>query len=330
MMRAPWFWRSRSLTARSITAALTPLSYLYQAGHHLRWALTRPARAGVPVICIGNATLGGAGKTPFAILVAQLLQSQGVKTCFLTRGYRGALAGPVLVDSGRHDARDVGDEALLLARHGRVIVARNRPAGVKLAGEAGAQAVIMDDGFQNPTLHKDFSILLIGEDETASNGALFPAGPYRETPASARLRADITVSIGAAGRNAEGGADFRAQLRPNGAPSPERVLAFAGIGQPEKFFRTLEESGFDLVQKISFPDHHPFTPAELQFLMREARRNNARLICTEKDHVRLPDDIAETVLTLPVVMKVDNRDELSARLMRVMTAPMHDEEQSAS
>ena len=310
---SPWFWRSETLAGRTIRAALAPAASIYQAGYKARVALTNPARADIPVICIGNATLGGTGKTPFALLAARLLKEEGVTPAFLTRGYGGAEAGPVLVDPDRHDADDVGDEALLLAREAVTIVSRNRPAGASLAAREGAGVIIMDDGFQNPSLHKDLSILLIGAPDDTQGEGLFPAGPFREPLDEARARAQITIAMGPE----KDGADFCAWMEPV-APSPERVIAFAGIGRPEKFFKTLEDAGYDLVQRLSFPDHHRYAPAELRFLAREARREKARLICTEKDAVKLPADFRADLLTLPVTMRIDDPSALKSRLMAVI------------
>jgi tetraacyldisaccharide 4'-kinase len=318
--REPWFWRSASPTARAMTALLTPAALLYQAGYRLRIAATKPASAPVPVICIGNATLGGAGKTPFAILVADLLREAGVAPMFLTRGYGGALSGPVLVDPEKHSAEDVGDEPLLLARHAPVVVSRDRPAGAALAAQTRAGAIVMDDGFQNPSLAKDLSILLASDSDGATNGALFPAGPYRERFEDAKARAGVVVSVGEDKSGDKSGADFRAWLEPVSAPTPERVIAFAGIGRPEKFFAMLERCGFTLARRIAFPDHHAFSEAELGVLTRTAKRENARLICTEKDYVRLPAPLRAETLTLPVVMAVDDREALKRRLLAAITA----------
>ena len=321
MMREPWFWRSDAPTARAMTVLLAPAAALYQAGHRLRAAMTRPAKAALPVICIGNATLGGAGKTPFAILIASLLKEAGVAPVFLTRGYGGALSGPVTVDTEKHGFEDVGDEALLLARDGPVVVSRDRPAGAALAAKTGADVIVMDDGFQNPTLAKDLSILLVSESEAQTNGALFPAGPYRERLSDAKARAGLVVHVSDGPVKTESGADLHAWLEARDAPPPERAVAFAGIGRPEKFFATLASLGFPLAKRIAFHDHHPFTEIELGFLARTAARENARLICTEKDHVRLPPSFREQALTLPVVMQVSDREALKRRLLALLDAP---------
>ena len=310
---SPWFWRSQTLAARCVTTALTPVALLYQAAHKLRWAMTKPARARVPVICIGNATLGGTGKTPFAIMTAQLLKEEGVTPAFLTRGYGGMEAGPVVVDPKQHDAYEVGDEALLLAKHGLTIVARNRPAGAALAEREDAGVIIMDDGFQNPTLHKDLSVLLMSAGDNASNGKLFPAGPFRETLNDAKDRADITVSTD----GEKSGADFHARMTLLEA-APDRVIAFAGIGRPEKFFATLEGAGYELAQRIGFPDHHHYSEAELKFLARESRREKARLVCTEKDAVKLPAYFHENISVLAATMTVDDPGALKRRLMTII------------
>lgn len=315
-MREPWFWRSRSLTARAIAGALSPAAALYQAGQKLRWRMTKPQRAPIPVICIGNASLGGVGKTPFAMLVERLLREKGVRSFFLTRGFGGALKGPLLVDPEKHNAHDVGDEALLLARRAPTILAANRPAGAALAAEKGAGAVIMDDGFQNPTLRKDLSILLVAADAGDAGERLFPAGPFREPLREARARADVVVAIGANETAARGAkADFHAWLAPAGEVKSRRVIAFAGLGRPERFFAMLETYGFELAGKLAFPDHHPFRESELDMLARKAKKENAQLITTEKDFVRLTPAFQAQAAAFPVEMRIDNPEELTRRLM---------------
>ena len=193
MMREPWFWRSQSGTARLIALALTPFSFAYNTAQKTRRRLTTPFSQAIPVICIGNASLGGEGKTPFAIMLSGLLKQEGLKPCFLTRGYGGRLSGPILVDPARHSAIDVGDEALLLAARAPTWLARNRVAGANAAATSGADIILMDDGFQNPTLEKAYSILLYSGAATLGNGRVFPAGPLREPVANALARAQLVV-----------------------------------------------------------------------------------------------------------------------------------------
>lgn len=320
-MREPWFWRANTLTAQMATAALTPFSIIYDAAQRLHWMTTKPAKPEGPVICIGNATLGGVGKTPFALLTHRLLHDANAEGWFLTRGYGGRLKGPVKVDPATHQAEDIGDEAMLLAAQGPTILSAHRPDGANTAFEAGADTVIMDDGFQNPTLQKKFSILLIDAVDPQGNGRIFPAGPLREPIARARNRADLVVAIK---RRAEDriseqlNVDFEAWLEPSGTVTPQKVIAFTGIGIPSKFFLTLSRAGFDIVHKVPFANHHFFTNAELSALRRIAKKENAALITTEKDYVRLPQDMREEVLTLPVVMKINDENSFKARLLEAI------------
>jgi len=321
MMRAPWFWESKSLTARLTIAALTPAAMLYGAARWLHLRTAKTAAAPLPVICIGNATAGGAGKTPFAMLVHEMLRKMDIEAHFLTRGYGGREAGPLKVDLSVHKSGDVGDEALLLARHGAVWIAHNRPAGAIAAHTDKAPAVIMDDGYQNPSLSKTFSILLLDSAALDDGARLLPAGPLREPISEAIARADLVVAVGA-DKNfaapalvaASGKPHMRAWLAPRNAPAPQKVVAFCGIGKPDKFFDLLRMLDFDIAQKIAFPDHHIFTTAELAELTSIAARTGAALITTEKDHVRLPAKMQADSLTLPVAMKVSDPDALKTML----------------
>ena len=316
-MREPWFWRTQSAVAKMLTGLMAPAAVAYQAGQRIRWSLTRSVHASIPVICIGNASLGGVGKTPFAMLVETLLKSDGLKCCFLTRGYGGALRGPVLANLKQHSADDIGDEALLLARAAPTVVARDRVAGAKLAAQSGAQVIIMDDGFQNPTLHKDLSVLLVSDQNDQHNNFTFPAGPLREPMSKAAARADVIVSIGANSSvdTPVTNAEFHAWLEPVDAPAPQRVIAFTGIGKPRKFFAMLERLDFEIAECFAFPDHHNFSEIELDILERNAKKENARLICTQKDFVRIADERRAAFMTLPVVMRVDDPDGLKQRLL---------------
>ncbi|HWB48286.1 MAG TPA: tetraacyldisaccharide 4'-kinase [Stellaceae bacterium] len=295
-MRAPDFWHETAGAAGNLLAGLlTPVGVALDAAGRLRRAVVRPYRAPVPVICVGNLVAGGSGKTPVALSLAAILAARGVEPAVVTRGYGGRLAGPVRVDPRRHDAAAVGDEALLAAAVVPCWVARDRAAGVRAAVADGARAIILDDGFQNPHVAKDLSLVVVDAAYGFGNGRLIPAGPLRETIAAGLARADALVVVGdaasrAASRLPTDRPVLRAVLEPAGKtpPPPAPVIAFAGIGRPEKFFATLRAHGVDVAAAHGFPDHHRYTPADLAALRRETAARQARLVTTRKDWVRLP------------------------------------------
>src|SRR6266849_1908625 len=272
-MREPSFWWREPAAGALVPILLAPLAAAYGAVAAAR--LVRPGNsAGVPVLCVGNLTVGGAGKTPTALALARMLAAAGRRPIFLSRGYGGTLAGPVEVDPARHRAADVGDEPLLLARTAPTIVARDRVRGAGMAVAAGADVIVMDDGFQNPSLAKDFSVLVVDARRGIGNGRVIPAGPLR-APLDAQLsRAHALVVVGTSSRAAAVAAAARARdipvlqarLRPDAAfivgLGGARVLAFAGIGDPEKFFLTLADAGVALAARRSFSDHHRYTRAQ--------------------------------------------------------------------
>ena len=278
---------------------LRPLSALYGGAAALRWRVTRPAHVNVPVLCIGNLTVGGAGKTPAALMLASMAGEMGLRPAFLTRGYRGRLPGPHQVDLDSDTARDVGDEALLLARAAPTIVCRDRPAGARAAIAAGADLIIMDDGFQNPSLHKDLAILVIDGASGVGNGLVLPAGPLRAPLDIQLAHAGAVIVVGEpAGSQAlidhiaaVGLPILRADFEPVD-PGPilgARVVAFAGIGRPGKFFATLKSGGADVIAEVAFPDHHAYTNADATELLDLAEAGAADLMTTEKDWVRLAE-----------------------------------------
>ncbi len=310
MLREPWFWRSETMAAKAVTAALSPFSGVYDLGQRIRWQFTRPHQPKSPIICIGNAALGGVGKTPFAIALFEELKNAGTACQFLSRGYGGDEPGPLKVDLNNHHHPQIGDEALLLANHGPVWVSRDRAAGSEASSNDGAAAIIMDDGLQNPTVNKTFSILLLDAMDPDGNGKIFPSGPLREPIARAQTRADITVAIGRDEEAAQNGAKdfntpFAAWLEPFNIPPAQKVVAFSGIGNPEKFFQLLQKNGFEIVDQFSFPDHHPFTSENLSALQKVAIKSCVPLITTEKDHVRLPTSAQSEILSFPVRMRIN-------------------------
>jgi len=310
-MRAPDFW----VTDGPIAQLLSPLGALYGLAGKLRRATTTPLRLSIPVICVGNLTAGGTGKTPTALAIASLLAKTGKKPAFLTRGYGGREAGPLVVDLKRHDALAVGDEALLLAAAFPTIVARNRPAGGVLAIDQGADLLIMDDGFQNPALTKDFSLLVFDGGAGLGNGRLIPAGPLRESLFEGIGRADLALIIG----EDKTGLTQRlhlpvltARLIPDpmdiAALKAKPLFAFAGIGRPQKFFDSLIQADLDLRGTAEFPDHHRFSAIDLADLHGRARAAQAGLVTTAKDLVRLAPADRAGIHVLRVALTPDDPD----------------------
>jgi len=318
-MREPAFW-----WRKGGGGLLAPLAAIYGA---VAWSRIQAQGqpAGVPVICLGNLTAGGAGKTPAALAVAHLLLAARERPFFLSRGYGGKLAGPVRVDPSFHHAVDVGDEPLMLARLAPTIVARDRVAGARAARSGGASVVVMDDGFQNPSLIKDLAVLLVDGRRGIGNGRVIPAGPLRAPLDIQIARAQAIVIVGPP----DGAAKISETARRHGvtvfhgrleadrnslaALGKRKVLAFAGIGNPEKFFATLSEAGINVAERSSFADHHRYTAAEAQGLIARAQGQNLVLITTEKDHVRLDGDPALATLAartsiLPVRLVIDEQD----------------------
>ncbi|MGY2903883.1 tetraacyldisaccharide 4'-kinase [Bradyrhizobium sp. URHC0002] len=302
-MREPGFWHGpASLNAH----LLKPLAALYGA-IAARRLQRRGLNAGIPVLCVGNYHVGGAGKTPTVLALAKLLRELGETPVVLSRGYGGKLRGPVRVDPARHAASDVGDEPLMLAGVLPVVVSRKRADGVPLARAQGATVILMDDGFQNPSVVKDASLIVIDSERGLGNGQVFPAGPLRAPlpPQLARTDALIVVGKGnAAGQiaaeiAAQGKPVLSAHLRPDEAQVAQlrgkRVLAFAGIGDPARFFNTLRASGIDVAGQRAFADHHPYSQAEIESLIAEARRDELILVTTEKDLARLRDRAQQIV-----------------------------------
>lgn len=326
-MRAPGFWwRPPGVAA----LALAPAALIYGAIAGRRMAQDGQ-RAGVPVICVGNVTVGGSGKTPVALALARLLRGVGRKPTFLTRGYGGVLPGPVNVNLSAHLAHDVGDEALLLARVGPTTVARDRPAGAALAVAGGADVILMDDGLQNPALAKDLSFAVFDAAVGIGNGYCLPAGPLRAPMATQWERIDAVILVGsgapgeavAAEAHSHGIPVILATLEPDPTSAARiaggRFLAFAGIGRPTKFFDTLRACGGELVVTKAFGDHHAYTRTELHALVERAAREELRLITTEKDAVRLAPLVrAEPKLgafeTLPVRLSFADPDAVAELL----------------
>lgn len=320
-MREPSFWW-RDGAGAGAANLLAPIAALYGAVAARRMA--RPGtRVALPVLCVGNFTLGGSGKTPAAMAIARLLAAAGERPFFLSRGYGGALAGPVRVDPKMHNAAEVGDEPLLLARIAPTIVARDRVAGAEAARAAGASVVVMDDGLQNASLVKDLALAVVDGARGIGNGRVFPAGPLR-APLSAQLKRSHALVVvgqvtGAAKVVAAAAARklpvFFARLQPDrdavAALKGKKVLAFAGIGDPDKFFASLAACGIDARLRKSFPDHHRYTDADAAALLALAEREDLLPLTTEKDLARMAGDaslarLAARARALPVALVFDD------------------------
>ena len=316
-MREPAFWwRSPSWMSR----LLAPAGLLYGAVSGRRM-LGAGKRAAVPVICVGNYSLGGAGKTPTVIALVKLLQLAGETPVVLSRGYGGRLPGPVRVDPARHAAFDVGDEPLLLARSVPVIVSGDRVQGADAAREAGASVIVMDDGFQNPSLGKDVSLIVVDSNRGIGNGQVFPSGPLRAPLAAQIDRTDVLVVSGAG----SGADDVAARVKGKGGlvlkarivPDPQavaglrgkRVMAFAGIGDPQRFFATLRASGIDVAATRTFADHHRYSTAEVTQMIDDARADALTPVTTEKDFVRLQGFVMDAAMIRPFPITLVFDDE---------------------
>lgn len=312
-MRAPDFWRDEP---GFLAGLLAPVGAALDAAGRLRRAVAHPYRPPAPVICVGNLVAGGSGKTPVALSLAGRLAEGGAKPAIVMRGYGGRLRGPVRVDPLRHDADTVGDEALLAAAAGLCWVARDRAAGVQAAIAGDATAVVLDDGFQNPSVEKDLSLLVVDTEYGFGNGRLIPAGPLREGIAVGLARADTVVLIGDGDLKDPGKPVLRAALEPIDGRrfAGASVVAFAGIGRPEKFFASLRALGAALVSERGFADHHPYRPAELAALHAMARASGARLVTTRKDWVRLPAAERANIEVLDVELRWSDPAALDALL----------------
>lgn len=311
-MMPPRFWQQRGSWQGKL---LSPLGSLYQTVGQLRRTFSVPYQARVPVIILGNITAGGSGKTPAAIAIAQMLQTAGHKPVFVTRGYLGSVTEPTQVDLTHHSFREVGDEALLLAKIAPCWIGRNRAATVK-AAEPHATHIILDDGLQNPTIKGDCNFLVIDGAVGFGNGHLIPAGPLRESLAEALPRLQGCILIGDDVTNLAPQITkpiFKASLQtllPPDFSQAESYLAFAGIGRPEKFYQSCRAAGLNISATQDFPDHHTFSAEDLSRLQNKASQKHLQLITTAKDYVRLPASFQSQVKVLPISLQFSEPQEI--------------------
>jgi len=329
-MRDPSFWwRKRSLLA----LLLSPLGAIYGLVAAVR--LRGGDSVGIPVICVGNLTVGGAGKTPTALAIGRYLIAVGARPYFLSRGYGGSLSGPVRVDPLKHRASEVGDEPLLLAQLCPTIVSADRLAGARAARDAGATVIVMDDGFQNPSLRKDLALLVVDGRRGVGNGHVLPAGPLRAPLKRQLARAQALLVVGA-GDGATPVSDaararnlpvFRGKLAANPAAAwalaGQRVLAYAGIGDPEKFFATVTAAGIVARVRLAYPDHYRYRRSDASKILAHTSHGDLQLLTTEKDLARMKNDpevseLAGRSKTLPVALTLDDDEAFKQWLFAVL------------
>ena len=330
-MKPPAFWSNRRDTPGLVSTVLLPLSSLWQLGAGFRARRAIPESVDVPVLCIGNLTAGGAGKSPMVAALQVRLAGQGIDVHVISRGYGGSIAGPHRVSERSDSFEKVGDEPLMLSANGTVWVSRDRVTGAKAAAAAGAELILLDDGFQNPGLYKDASILMVDAGQGFGNGRVIPAGPLREPVSQGLSRADLAVVLGPGDQRTacretwpelQSLMSLDAELVPQQTGLPlegEDVMAFAGIGRPQKFFDTLRGMGANLVATHAFADHQPFPPAILRRLLKESREASAVLVTTEKDAVRLPQSMRMEVLTVQVRLEPVDWAPIDALVQRLLT-----------
>ncbi len=320
-MRPPEFWNHRNGrdAAPMIRTFLAPLGWIYGWAAARRMKTTESYDVGLPVICVGNATMGGTGKTPVAIYLLKSFRRLGVDVVGLTRGYGGLEKGPIPVQPD-HTAIDVGDEPLLLARHAPVWVSAGRDDGARAARSNGAKVIVMDDGHQNPQLEKTLSLLVVDAEIGFGNGSVFPAGPLREKLIPSLKRADAVILMKPSPdfeidehltEQLKGQVVIPAYLAPLTPPPEGKLYAFAGIGRPNKFFDSLRRHGGKVVEEMPYADHYKYKDKDIENLFLLASEYEAALITTEKDYVRLPKGYRKGVHPWPISVVFE--DELTLR-----------------
>lgn len=309
---APKFWQQNTIISR----ALQPFAWGYEYISVWNGKRTKAQKVSVPVICVGNLVMGGAGKTPTVLALVDVLKSMGHEPHILSRGYGAVIKDSIRVDPQLHSYLHVGDEALLLAEKAPTWAGQDRVLSAKLAISHGATVIIMDDGLQNNSLHKDISIMVVDTLQGFGNGKVFPAGPLRESPRRGLRKTKMTIAIGDGALPKSIPDATRAHIRALDEVTPRHVIAFAGLGYPEKFNRTLQQYGFEVKRFIPFPDHHPYTIPEMERLIKMAARRKIDLITTAKDYLRIPERFKKKIFSFNVKLEFDEPEKLHELMVK--------------
>ena len=303
MLKAPKFWYTKKDTY--LSNALYPLSLIFRLGTKIRYVISKKKKANLPIICIGNIVVGGAGKTPVALKIGKMLKQGGYNPHFVSKGYGGIETNNTLIQSW-HSPKSVGDESLLLSEVSSTWIGLNRNKSFELAKDNGADCIIMDDGFQNPTLQKDFSIIVVNSEQGFGNKRVIPSGPLRESITRGISRTNLVITIGEIKESIKSKIPkhipiIKGLFKINNEQKifkGQKITAFAGIAFPEKFFNSLRNQKAKIVREISYPDHHIFDENDLLNLAEIANKNQSILVTTKKDFVRIPKSYRSLVNTL--------------------------------
>ena len=330
MLKAPKFWYQKKNTIYS--RSLYFFSLLFRLGTKIRNLINHTNKSPLPIICIGNIVIGGAGKTPVALKVGKMLIKAGYKPHFISKGYAGMIKANTLVESW-HSPASVGDEPLLLSEIAPTWIGINRNHSIKLAHNKGSDCIVMDDGFQNPTIHKDFSIIVINASQGFGNKRVIPAGPLRESIKRGLSRTNLVIIIGGKTLDLEKSIPSHipiiyAKFHINNETKifkGQKITAFAGIAYPEKFFNSLREQGAEIVKKITYPDHHIFVENDLLSLAEIANKTKSILVSTQKDFVRIPKSYRSLINTLDGEIVFENEDLIKEILSNVIENHLQNE-----
>ena len=330
MLKAPKFWYLKKDTY--LSNSLYPFSLLFRLGTKLRIILSQKKNAELPIICIGNIVVGGAGKTPVSLKIGKMLRQAGYSPHFVSKGYSGIEKNNTLVQKW-HSPKSVGDESILLSEVAPTWIGFDRNKSFNLAKEKGADCIIMDDGFQNPTIQKDFSIIVINEEQEFGNKRVMPSGPLRESITRGLSRTNLIIVIGTISKEIKTkipihipviNASF-AISDENKIFKGQKITAFAGIAYPEKFFTSLAEQGARIVKEVIYPDHHIYHENDLLNLAEIANKTQSILVSTQKDFVRIPKSYRSLVNTLEGEIVFDNEELLLEILSNVVENHLTDD-----